>query len=221
MNKIFNGFYIVLIVFLFIIFHSSIINLIANINTLFNHDNRYIMLEKTYNDRIDNLKREISEYEKQSNLSISKDESLILSKVALRNIYDFYDYLIINTSRVVEPKKAVINENGLVGIVKSNEKTNAKVSLITGENKISVKVNQSYGLLGEYNKHTKLFKINNINNYNMIKKGDIVTTSGLSDIPEGIYVGKVEKINKKGIKQVVYVKSQVDFDNLNYLYVLK
>ena len=221
MNKIFNGFYIVLIVFLFIIFHSSIINLIANINTLFNNDNRYIMLEKTYNDRIDNLKREISEYEKQTNLSISKDESLILSKVALRNIYDFYDYLIINTSRVVEPKKAVINENGLVGIVKSNEKTNAKVSLITGENKISVKVNQSYGLLGEYNKHTKLFKINNINNYNMIKKGDIVTTSGLSDIPEGIYVGKVEKINKKGIKQVVYVKSQVDFDNLNYLYVLK
>ena len=55
----------------------------------------------------------------------------------------------------------------------------------------------------------------------MIKKGDIVTTSGLSDIPEGIYVGKVERINKKGIKQVVYVKSLVDFDNLNYLYVLK
>ena len=59
------------------------------------------------------------------------------------------------------------------------------------------------------------------NNYNQIKKGDIVTTSGLSDIPEGIYIGKVEKITKKGIKQVVYVKSQVDFDNLNYLYVLK
>ena len=221
MNKVFRGFYIILIIFLFIIFHSPIINLIANINTLLNHDNRYTMLEKIYNERIDLLKKEISEYEKQTSLPISKDNGVILSKVALRNIYDFYDYLIINTTSIVEPKKAVINEDGLIGIIKSNEKTNAKVSLITGENKISVKVNNSFGLLGAYNKKTKLFKINNINNYEKINIGDVVTTSGLSDIPEGIYIGKVEKINKKGIKQIVYVKSLVDFDNLNYLYVLK
>ena len=65
-----------------------------------------------------------------------------------------------------------------------------------------------------------MFLINNINNYEKINIGDTVTTSGLSNLPDNIYIGKVSEIKMKGIEQLVYVKSDVNFDNLNYLYVL-
>ena len=216
-KKIIN---IILLVFLFIMFHSNIINLIANINSIFNKNNKYELLKESYESRIDNLNREIAEYESNNNLEISKDKSLILSKVALRDIYNFYNYLIISTSYKTTVGNAVINENGLVGIIDDSSNKEARVSLITGKNKISVKVNNSYGLLGLYNKKSKLFKVNNITNYETINVGDIVTTSGLSDIPSDIYVGKVVKIENRGIEQEVYVKSDVNFDRLNYLYVL-
>lgn len=218
MNK--KSKYIIFIILFFMMFHSNIIFFISNINSLFNKDNKYELLKNTYETRGDNLNKEISEYEKISNLDLTKDKSMILSKVALRDIYDFYDYLIISTSYKAKAGDAVLNEKGLVGIVEDSSMKEARVNLLTGANKISVKVNNSFGLLGLYNKRTKLFRITNITNYESINKGDIVTTSGLSSIPENIYVGEVVKINKKGIEQEIYVKSDIDFENLNYLYVL-
>lgn len=220
MNKEKRVIYIVFTVFLFVMFHSNIINLIANINIIFNKNNKYELLKSSYETRVNNLNKEISEYESISNLDITKDKSLILSKVALRDIYKFYDYLIISTSFKTNVGDAVINEKGLIGTIDETSDKEARVSLLTGKNKVSVKVNNSFGLLGLYNKKTKYFKVNNITNYEEINIGDIVTTSGLSDIPKDIYIGKVVKINKKGIEQEVYVKSDIDFDNLNYLYVL-
>ena len=220
MNRHNKIIYILLFALMFLLFHSNIVYLVANINSLLNKNNKYELLKSSYETRIDNLNREISEYEKVSNLELSKDKSLILSKVALRDIYDFYDYLIISTSYKVNKGDAVISEKGLVGIVDDSSIKEARVKLLTGNNKISVKVNNSYGLLGLYNKRTKLFKISNITNYENINNGDIVKTSGLSNIPENIYIGKVVKINKKGIEQEIYVKSDIDFEYLNYLYVL-
>ena len=218
MNK--KYIYLILTIFVFLLFHSNMVYFVSNINSLLNKDNKYELLKKAYDERIENLNKEISEYEKISNLEITKDKSLVLSKVALRDIYHFFDYLIISTSYKVEKGDVVINENGLIGIIDSSSIKEARVNLLTGNNKISVKVNNSYGLLGLYNKRTKLFKITNITNYETINEGDIVKTSGLSDIPEGIYVGKVVKIDRKGIEQEIYVKSDIDFENINYLYVL-
>ena len=212
--------WVIILIISFVIFHEPIIILFSNINTIFKEDNRVLLIEKGYEERLNNLKREISDYESNSNLEISKDKSLILSKLSFRDIYDFYDYLIINTSTKVSVGDAVINEKGLVGIIESNDLKSAKVSLITGKNKISVRVNNSYGLLGNYNKKDKVFIINNINNYEKINIGDVVTTSGLSNLPDNIYIGKVSKIKMKGIEQLVYVKSDINFDKLNYLYVL-
>lgn len=202
-----------------IIFHNNIITLISNISSIFRKDNRLDLVTNTYKLRVDNLSREISEYESNSNLDISKDRSLILAKVSLRNIYDIYDYLVISTSSMVGDNKAVLNEKGLVGITDASSKENAKVRLLTGKNKVSVKINNTYGLLGNYDKKTKLFKMNNLSNYEKIKKGDVVTTSGLNEIPGNIYVGRVVKTKKEGFKEIVYVKSDVDFNDLNYLYV--
>ena len=212
--------WIIILIVCFVIFHEPIVILFSNINLLFKTDNRIALIEKGYEDRLNNLKKEISDYESNSNLEISKDKSLVLSKLSLRDIYDFYDYLIINTSTKVNVGDAVINEKGLVGIIESNDLKSAKVSLITGQNKISVKVNNSYGLLGNYDKRNKVFLISNINNYEKINIGDTVTTSGLSNLPDNIYIGKVSEIKMKGIEQLVYVKPDVNFDNLNYLYVL-
>ena len=212
--------YMVCFLLLFIIFYEPMIIFYANVTTLFRENNKTILKEKTLKREINYLKKQIKEYElAQNNIQIAGDSSLILSKISLRNIYNFYDYLVISTSSTVKNKDEVINENGLVGFIYSHSKNTAKVKLLTGNNKISVKINDSYGLLGNYNSRTKLFMVKTIKNVENIKEGDIVVTSGLASESENLYIGKVKKVNKKGIEPIIYVKSDVDFNNLNYLFV--
>ena len=40
------------------------------------------------------------------------------------------------------------------------------------------------------------------------------------NVKEKIYIGKVADIKITDIEKVLYVKSDVDFDNINYLYVV-
>jgi len=210
--------YIFITIFCFFVFHSPILVFISNVTTIFRFDNRLIMQQKVYKREIDRLKRSISEYNlAQRNMALAGDSSLILSKISIRNMYDFYDYLIVSTPYTVKNNDEVINEDGLVGFVVSHSKNIAKVKLLTGKNKLSIKINTSYGLLEKYNPKTKLFIVNNLKNIESIKVGDTVETSGLSDESPHLYVGKVYKVNP--LNNSLFVKSDVDFDNLNYLFI--
>lgn len=220
MNKIIYNYSYIFILLLFLIFHNSILFFAGNISSMFRYNNKSKLDIKALEYRVNNLKEEISKYERNSNLNISLDKSLVLAKVSLRDIYKFFNYLTINTSYHVGNKKAVINEDGLVGVTSNASLKSANVNLITGNNKISVKVNNSYGLLGEYNRKTKLFKITNISNMDNINKGDTIYTSGLDKIPGNIYVGFVSKVKYNEGNRIIYASSKVNFDELNYLYVL-
>ena len=90
--------------------------------------------------------------------------------------------------------------------------------MITGSKSLSVKINNSYGLLHSYNPKNHTFFVSNIRNIDEIKKGDTVETSGLSNESAGLYIGKVDKVIKE-VEPKVIVKSDVNFNNLNYLYV--
>lgn len=191
----------------------------ANILTLFRKDNRLTLQEVVYKKEIDDLKQNINYYnEAHKNLEITGDNSLILAKIAVRNIGNFYDYLIIKTPSTLKKGDEVINENGLIGFVESYSKSLAKVKMITGHKSLSVKVSNSYGLLNSYNPKNHTFLVKNIMNIDEIKAGDTVETSGLSYESKGLYIGKVEKVIKDAPPKII-VKSDVDFTNLNYLYV--
>ena len=212
---------IIFILILFILFHNALLIGLSNISSLFRENNYDILKEESYIEKIDYLEKKLASYESSlENLKIYDGQNYVLSKIALRDIYRFYNYLVVTTDSKVSEGDAVINEKGLVGIVESSNKTTAKVKLLTGNASISVKVDSSYGLLDEYDAENNLLIIHNINNYKEINEGSPVYTSGLSNIDEGLYIGKVYKTEKKGIEQIVYVKSEVDFDNLNYLYII-
>ncbi len=220
MNKMRPALTVLLVLITFIILKDTIVHLLANTESFLRHDNRIELCETTYKAKIEELEKTIFEYERSTNsLKIYEGSSYILAKIALRDIYDIYDYVIVNTSSKVNEGDVVLNEHGLVGLVSETSKTTAKVSLLTGKQKISVKVGENYGILSEYDRATGEFLIHNIDNYKVVNVEDQVTTSGYQTIRGGIPIGKVTSVVTRGVEKVVRVKPYVDFDNLNYLMI--
>lgn len=221
MNKMRPALNIVAVLFLFIITHNAIMTALGNTLSFFRENNRKVLYDVTLKRENEHLKQVISEYEKSmANLKIYEDHPHVLGKIAIRNIYDFYDFLIIAVDNKVENNSLVLNEHGLVGIVEDSNKTTARVKLLTGKIKLSVKIGETFGMLDLYDKTNKEFIIHNIDNYKKIEIGTEVTTSGLQEIAADIPIGKVKRTEQKGVEQIVYVEPFVDFDSLNYLMVL-
>lgn len=202
--------------------------------------NKYDKLLKEYN-KIKMIKKEneelsyqINELKKVSNLNKTLNEtSYINSTVISRNIGYWYNKLIIDVGEKKGIKKdmAVITNDGLIGKVIKTTKKNSTVKLLTTEdtnNKISIKIKVDeekyvYGLLSGYDKKNKKFIVEGIADNTEIKKGSVVTTTGLgNDFPSGILIGNVDSITKDNfdLSKTVLVSSSVNFDNINYVTVL-
>ena len=159
-----------------------------------------------------NLKNEIKELEEVYNITPIND-NYIISKIILRNIHEFYNEIVaLSDSELVETGNAVINEEGLIGIVKDIKENKIYIALLTSNYNISVKINDTYGNLNQ-NKVTMLDKYSDIN------IGDTVYTSGLTSIPENILVGYVKEVNKTSINTEVTI-SLLDNNNLNYVAIM-
>lgn len=212
----------ILIILVFIILHTPIVYAISNIATVFRKNNLEPLKESAYLEKIDTLENIIADYELSlDNLKIYSGSNYVLGKIALRDLYDFYDILSISLDSPVNVGNAVINEYGLVGTISSSDKFTAKVSLITNNDTLSVKIGSYYGLLGGYDKKDNTLLVHNLNNYAVIEEGTEVTTSGLQDIDAGIKIGTVKKIEKTATETLLYVVPYVNFDELNYLMVIK
>ncbi len=221
MNRIRPVLSIIIILLAFIVLHNAIITGLGNVFSIAKDDNRYELLSASYEKKIETLEKAIAEYESAyKELKIYEGNNYTIAKVALRDIYDFYDFAIISTDTLVKKGSAVINEDGLVGLVDSANKTTAKVKFLTGSVKVSVKIGEVYGMLDEYDAQEDCFIVHNINNYQPIKEGDEVRTSGLQEIDGDLPVGKVKKTETVGVEKRVYVEPYVDFNKLNYLMVI-
>lgn len=110
-----------------------------------------------------------------------------LSKVFIRDIHNFYNEIVIKVGDDVIEGSAVVNEDGLVGIIYKIENNLAYTKLLSSDYNVSVKVGDTYGNLSNG-------KITLLDKYSDIKVGDLVYTSGLNDIPKDIYVGKITKV---------------------------
>lgn len=147
----------------------------------------------------ENLKKEYEALLKLVNRE-EKNENIIYSKVIKRELYAFFDTITLDRGSKDNIKKGdiIISEKGLVGVITKVSKNTSEASLLTNKNtNISVKINDSYGML--YAKDHKLM-VKNIILEEKIKVGDTVTTSGLTNIPEGILIGKVKKVNKDSLE---------------------
>ena len=142
-------------------------------------------------------------------------------KVILRNIYDFYNKIDINLgSDKIKVGDIVLNEDGLIGVVSKTYKNYSTVELLTNnEINISVKINDSYGILESANNK---IKIEDVKLNEQINAGDKIYTSGLTSIKPNILIGTVKNVLKGSLEleYEIEVEPSVNFYNINYIGVI-
>ena len=166
---------------------------------------------------------------------INIDETLssfnkINATVIERNHSYWLDSMTINKGKKdgIDIGMAVVVSEGLIGKIIKITRDTSVVQLITSDdnsNKISVKIknNETYIYRVLEFKNGDLI-VDGIPNDSTIKEGELVLTSGLSDIyPSGIVIGTVGEIkdDKYGVSKRIIVSSKVNFDNLRYVTVLE
>ena len=172
--------------------------------------------------REQNLNKKEKELETAYELDDYLEYKLEYSKVLFKDIYRLKDKITIykGKNNKIKKENLVVNNEGLVGIISKVNNNSSEVNLLYNENiSLSVKINESYGILKS--KDNNLI-IEGIDNKANIEIGDLVTTSDISIYPEDIIVGKVSEItyDKYEIEQILTVLPVVDFNNINYVGVL-
>ncbi len=215
------GYYLIVLLLLFI-FKNPISYAFKNINSFFQKDSKNNVQLELLKAENKSLKQELKNI-KNFNKDNYDKFNYVDCKIIERNIYDFYDYIIIDKGSENDIKKdsAVISEKGLIGIVEKVYKLNSKVKLITSEDiNISIKINDTYGVIDNYNRDKNYYEATVTKDSN-IKINDEIYTSGLGIIPSNIYIGYVTKIIKSNIKDKIYFKTKNNINELNNLIVIK
>ena len=191
--------------------------------------------------RIDSLMTENIELRKQ--LESMKDEldidytingyEFLNATVISRNISYWYNTITIDKGSYngVETDMVVVNSDGLIGKVVSTTTFTSDVKLLTTSdtnNKISVAIsngkNKLYGLIKDYIYKNNYLEVEGISNTESVSIGDYVYTSGLGGVfPSGILIGTVEEIttDEYDLAKIINVKLSANFDNINYVAILK
>lgn len=203
--------FIVLIIFLFA----------PNIDQIWEQKDAILNGDVTFSDEVKSLAEENKKLKELLEYKDNLDYQVWVTKVKFRDIYDFKNELtILRGSDAFEEGWAVINEDGLIGTIKKVNSSSSRVRLLTNpESKISVKINDTYGIL-ETSKGKAI--VTNITKDENINVGDKVYTSGIGNLPGDIYVGEVKDatLDTLELEQVVSVSLGVDFNNLDYCLVV-
>lgn len=192
-------------------------------------------------ERIDSLMTENIELRKQ--LEAMKEEldikytinnyDFLNATVISRNVSYWYNTITIDKGSYngVEVDMVVVNSDGLIGRIVSTTTFTSDVKLLTTSdtnNKISVAIsdgsNKLYGVIKDYNYNNNYLEVEGISNTESVSVGDYVYTSGLGGIfPSGILIGTVSKIatDEYDLSKIINVTLSADFDNINYVAILK
>lgn len=214
MIKKYKDYIILLGVFLLFLFTSQVNRFLTAINPNLDTSKIVINYDKHLKEELDNIKK-INDIKFDDNLDI------IVSRVKYRDVYEYSNTLTIfkGTKNNVNVGDAVLTNNGLVGVISKTYDYYSVVSLITNKkSNISVKINDAVGVLKLEN--GKLV-VTSINNYKNISIGDEIYTSGLGNLPDNIYVGKVKSVslNDTEIEKVIEVDIENRLDTLDYLFI--
>lgn len=147
----------------------------------------------------------------------NNSDDYVIGKVLVRDLYNFYDELIIDLGEKdgIKEGDAVLNEDGLIGIVYKTLKERSFVKLLTSDYNVSVIIGDFFGNLNSG-------KVTLLDKYSEIEPGDCIYTSGYGEIEKGIFIGTVESVDydKYSLGKEVVV-SLIDNKMLSYILVLK
>jgi rod shape-determining protein MreC len=185
--------------------------------TLLNLQKRNLELQQEV-ETLKNLQLRNEELEKLLSLKDSTTFSMVAAKVVSVFSNDFSQSFILNVGAVdgVSVDDVVRNSNGIIGRIIEVHDSWSRVLLITDMNScIPIKIGElsTNAIMSGSNSNELL--ISAIYEDVPIKEGDDVKTSGYG-ICENIPVGKILKNNGRFI-----IKSNVDFNSLKYVVVIK
>ncbi|MCT0955002.1 rod shape-determining protein MreC [Weissella cibaria] len=156
------------------------------------------------------------------------DYKVVNAVVISRSPSNWQSQLIINKGTNAGLKKglSVMGSGGLIGRITQVNTTNAKVELLSDDSQVAdrfaIRVTNSNsevidGIVTSFNQSKNLIVMGQITSDVDVKKGDLVTTSGLGGVtPAGLYVGKVASVGKDnyGLPKKIYIKPATDFNNV-------
>lgn len=211
MKYILKNNYLFLLLFLIIILKEPFFRLI-------NVDN-----DKCVNEKYNILLNDYNKLLDFSKIDLKYESEYINTYIIFKDIYNYLNEITIRggIDKELSNNNVVIYNNTLIGVIDRVNKNSSIVKLITNNNsKISVKINDEIGILQVNN--GKL-EVNNISNYSNIKIGDSIYTSGLGNIKDNIYIGKVSKIelDNKNIEKKITVSYELNIKDIDYVTILK
>lgn len=214
MIKKYKDYILLLIVFLLFIFSGSINRFLIAINPNLDTKNIELNYDKYLKEELENIK-------KINNIEFNNDLNLQVSRVKYRNVYEYSDTLTIykGFKNNVFVNDVVLNNDGLIGIVTKTYDYYSIVTLITNKSSnISVKINDAIGILKVID---NTLVVTNINNYEKVNIDDEIYTSGLGNLPDNIYIGKVKSINLNNteIEKVIEVDLNDRLEKLDYVFI--
>ena len=214
------GIYIIIFI-LILLFRDNICFFYGNVLGVFKLDNNYYDAIVTLKDNeLDYLSKEYESLCEFSKHLYKIPYDYKVSKIIYKESYNIGKYKIqYGKKDRVEEGLGVVNELGFVGkITNVNDKT-SELTTIKDLKDTSVIINDKHGKLN-YDYETNKFVITDISNYDKVYVNDEVYTSGFGTVKEKIYIGKVKSIENETISKKVYIESEVDFNNLNYVLIV-
>lgn len=206
---------------LLIIFRDNVLIIFNNVYNLMFVRNDYKAAEiSLLEEKVRYLESEYDELNDfKESMSLYASYNYLVTRVIFRENY-FYDAEIIiekGSNDGIKNGMAVVNENGLVGIVSDVLNETSKIKILYNIDNLPVGVNGVYGKLVYENGN---LMIKDISRDIVINLNDEVYTAGLGNIKEKLYIGKVSKVKDGVIEKEIIIESSVDFDHLNYLLIV-
>ena len=201
-----RNYYIFIIIFLVVLFRTSILNLFMNVKKMFTNaePNIEIVTLKEENLRLKDEYTSLLDFKSRINI----DEDYTITNVHKSN-YGF-DKIVLNGS--FKENSEIVSDDGLVGIITKSD-NNLSYGDYLFNTHILVRIDDTEGKIYGRDDDGNLL-IKEISNYNNIKINDNVSSM------HGMYIGKVVNIIYEDLESIIVVKMG-SVNNLNYVGVIE
>lgn len=201
-----RNYYIFIIIFLVVLFRTSILNLFMNVKKMFTsaEPNIEIVTLKEENRRLKDEYTSLLDFKSRINI----DEDYTITNVHKSN-YGF-DKIVLNGS--FKENSEIVSDEGLVGIITKSD-NNLSYGDYLFNTHILVRIDDTEGKIYGRDDDGNLL-IKEISNYNNIKINDNVSSM------HGMYIGKVVNIIYEDLESIIVVKMG-SVNNLNYVGVIE
>ena len=201
-----RNYYIFIIIFLVVLFRTSILNLFINVKKMFTsaEPNIEIVTLKEENRRLKDEYTSLLDFKSRINI----DEDYTITNVHKGN-YGF-DKIVLNGS--FKEDSEIVSDDGLVGIITKSD-NNLSYGEYLFNTHILVRIDDTEGKIYGRDDDGNLL-IKEISNYNNIKINDNVSSM------HGMCIGKVVNIIYEDLESIIVVKMG-SVNNLNYVGVIE